>query len=102
MLCIPDPAYVAFYDFKPVPNHWAKALTQSELKGLEMLKVKIMDCAEHGDGLGSMTSFLLRSIVRLFRERSDKSRERPPKVGLKGFRASEADKFPKDLDVFNY
>ncbi|PVH85565.1 hypothetical protein DL98DRAFT_48637 [Cadophora sp. DSE1049] len=102
MACIPDPAYVASYDYKPVPSHWAKALIESELKGVETLKVKIIDCVEHGDGLAVMPPVLQRAIVHFFRERSDKPRERLPKLGLKGFRQSEMAKFPEHLDTFNY
>ncbi|KAH6715364.1 hypothetical protein DL95DRAFT_442240 [Leptodontidium sp. 2 PMI_412] len=100
--CIPDPEYLASYDFKPVPSHWAKALAQSQLKGVETLKVKIIDCIEHGDGLAVMSPGLQRAIVHFFRQRSEKPRERLQRVGLKGFRVSELGKFPNHLGVFGY
>ncbi|KAK0100035.1 hypothetical protein ONS95_013150 [Cadophora gregata] len=102
MACIQDPAYIASYDFKPVPSHWEKALSQLEMKGIKTLKVKIMDCVEHGDGLAVMSPVLQRSIVHFFRESPDKPRERSPKLGLKGFRDSEKGKFPEHLDTFTY
>ncbi|KAH7393269.1 hypothetical protein BKA64DRAFT_82380 [Cadophora sp. MPI-SDFR-AT-0126] len=102
IICIPDPAYVASYDFKPIPSHWAKALTQSELKGVDTLKIKIIDCIGHGDGLAVMPPVLQRAILHFLRERSDKPRDRLPKLGLKGFRQSEVAKFSGHLDTFNY
>lgn len=102
MASILDPAYVASYDFKPIPSHWAKALALSELKGVETLKVKIIDCVEHGDDLAVMPPVLQRAIEHFLRERSEKPRERLPKLGLKGFRDSELGKFSKYLNTFKY